>query len=340
MIIHKSIVHVLDKNSDSPILNDYESKNSLEVDKFFQKIINRVSKDDDLRKAEFNDYNNNIVKNCCEQMIYDEDTFLQNSKEIASYLFDLIKINSDMDSCDLVICLYTIKDQRRVAIIKLDYKASYNHSIEFKNDKFNIQIKLNEEVISDTKKPKQCALVGISSLNSEYDLEILDKDSEKERISSKFINEFLEAYKIEDDTYKTRIFIASAKVWLSNAWIKSGYVRDIIKSDRAIEVLEHVLLNNSVIDIRELADRIFKFEDKELKTEFINSMEQNNLSSFNIDKKVAEKMLKDRYLKTNTGIKISAKLEHIRDNSKFIIKENDKGSYDLILRNIEHVEVV
>lgn len=340
MIIHKSIVHVLDKNSDSPILNDYESKNSLEVDKFFQKIINRVSKDDDLRKAEFNDYNNNIVKNCCEQMIYDEDTFLQNSKEIASYLFDLIKINSDMDSCDLVICLYTIKDQRRVAIIKLDYKASYNHSIEFKNDKFNIQIKLNEEVISDTKKPKQCALVGISSLNSEYDLEILDKDSEKERISSRFINEFLEAYKIEDDTYKTRIFIASAKVWLSNAWIKSGYVRDIIKSDRAIEVLEHVLLNNSVIDIRELADRIFKFEDKELKTEFINSMEQNNLSSFNIDKKVAEKMLKDRYLKTNTGIKISAKLEHIRDNSKFIIKENDKGSYDLILRNIEHIEVV
>ena len=51
-------------------------------------------------------------------------------------------------------------------------------------------------------------------------------------------------------------------------------------------------------------------------------------------------MLKDRYLKTNTGIKISAKLEHIRDNSKFIIKENDKGSYDLILRNIEHIEVV
>ena len=42
MIIHKSIVHVLDKNSDSPILNDYESKNSLEVDKFFSKIINRV----------------------------------------------------------------------------------------------------------------------------------------------------------------------------------------------------------------------------------------------------------------------------------------------------------
>ena len=50
MIIHKSIVHVLDKNSDSPILNKYKKKNSLEVDKFFQKIINRVSKDDDFEK--------------------------------------------------------------------------------------------------------------------------------------------------------------------------------------------------------------------------------------------------------------------------------------------------
>ena len=74
MIIHKSIVHVLDKNSDSPILNDYESKNSLEVDKFFQKIINRVSKDDDLRKGVFKNYNDNVVRNCCEQIIYDETT--------------------------------------------------------------------------------------------------------------------------------------------------------------------------------------------------------------------------------------------------------------------------
>lgn len=78
----------------------------------FPKIINRVSKDDDLRKAEFNDYNNNIVKNCCEQIIYDEDTFLQNSKEIAAYLFEIMKQSEEMDSCDLAICLYSVKDEK------------------------------------------------------------------------------------------------------------------------------------------------------------------------------------------------------------------------------------
>ena len=39
MVIHKYIVHVLDRNSDGPILNDYEVKNNIEVDKFFEKII-------------------------------------------------------------------------------------------------------------------------------------------------------------------------------------------------------------------------------------------------------------------------------------------------------------
>lgn len=62
MIIHKFIVHVLDKNSDVPILNDFEGKINPEVDKFFQKIIKRVTKDDDLRKGVFKNYNDNVVR--------------------------------------------------------------------------------------------------------------------------------------------------------------------------------------------------------------------------------------------------------------------------------------
>ena len=91
MVVHKYIVHVLDRNSEGPILNDFEGKNNAEVDKFFEKLINKVAKDDDLRKAVFKDYSDNLIKNCCEQIIYDADTFVQNSKEIASYLFDIMK---------------------------------------------------------------------------------------------------------------------------------------------------------------------------------------------------------------------------------------------------------
>ena len=141
MIIHKSIVHVLDKNNDGPILNDYECKNSLEVDKFFQKIINRVSKDDDLRKAEFNDYNNNIVKNCCEQIIYDEDTFLQNSKEIASYLFEIMQQSEDTDA------LLEAKSQVRVYV---DDVTSYGRTNALVRIIFQIIVNNHEMILPDT----------------------------------------------------------------------------------------------------------------------------------------------------------------------------------------------
>ena len=112
MIVHKYIVHVLDRNSEGPILNDFEGKNNMEVDKFFEKVINKVTKDDDLRQAVFKDYNENIIRNCCEQIIYDDSTFVQNSKEIASFLFDIMKKYEDIDSCDLAMCLYSIKDEK------------------------------------------------------------------------------------------------------------------------------------------------------------------------------------------------------------------------------------
>ncbi|MBH8103096.1 nucleoid-associated protein, partial [Clostridioides difficile] len=59
MIIHKFIIHVLDKNSDTPILNDFEGRVSQDMDLFFQKKIKTVSRAKDIRTAVFNDYSNN-----------------------------------------------------------------------------------------------------------------------------------------------------------------------------------------------------------------------------------------------------------------------------------------
>lgn len=210
MIIHKFIVHVLDKNSDVPILNDFEGKITQEVDGFFQKVIKRAAKDDDVRKAVFKDYHDNIIKNCCEQIIYKEDTFLDNSKEIASYLFEIMKVNSELESCDLAICLYTNKDEKNVAILKLDYKKLYTHSIEFVDDELNISFNSKSNGIVESQKPKQCAFVGASGLNDEYHLKVLDKISEKEGIDTKFTTQFLNIEKILDDKYMTKTFKASA----------------------------------------------------------------------------------------------------------------------------------
>ena len=332
MIIHKSIVHVLDKNSDSPILNDYESKNSLEVDKFFQKIINRVSKDDDLRKAEFNDYNNNIVKNCCEQMIYDEDTFLQNSKEIASYLFEIMKQSEEMDSCDLAICLYSVKDEKNVAIIKLEYKKLYTHSIEYVEDKFNIQIVSNEIGIPETGRPKQCALVGLSGINDYYHLKLLYKDAEKEQIETKFVTDFLNAKKVEDDKYKTKVFKTTAENWITNA-----ISDDMKKAEDIRSMLNYTLKEKEEINVEEFVQN--NIIDQDLKESFKEHMEDKGLTeNFSVDKKWVEKKLKKRSIKTDTGFDIKGNLSDFEDAMKYSVRKNENGTFDIVIKNVSFYE--
>ena len=332
MIIHKSIVHVLDKNSDSPILNDYECRNSLEVDKFFQKIINRVSKDDDLRKAEFNDYNNNIVKNCCEQIIYDEDTFLQNSKEIAAYLFEIMKQSEEMDSCDLAICLYSVKDEKNVAIIKLEYKKLYTHSIEFVEDKFNIQIVSNEIGIPETGRPKQCALVGLSGINDEYHFKLLDKDAEKEQLETKFVTAFLNAKKIKDDKYKTKVFKTTAENWITNA-----ISDDMKKAEDIRSMLNYTLKEKEDINVEEFVQN--NIIDKDLKESFKEHMEDKGLTeNFSVDKKWVEKKLKKRSIKTDNGFDIKANLSDFEDPMKYSVRKNENGTFDIVIKNISFYE--
>ena len=332
MIIHKSIVHVLDKNSDSPILNDYECRNSLEVDKFFQKIINRVSKDDDLRKAEFNDYNNNIVKNCCEQIIYDEDTFLQNSKEIAAYLFEIMKQSEEMDSCDLAICLYSVKDEKNVAIMRLEYKKLYTHSIEFVEDKFNILIVSNEIGIPETGRPKQCALVGLSGINDEYHFKLLDKDAEKEQLETKFVTAFLNAKKIEDDKYKTKVFKTTAENWITNA-----ISDDMKKAEDIRSMLNYTLKEKEEINVEEFVQN--NIIDKDLKESFKEHMEDKGLTeNFSVDKKWVEKKLKKRSIKTDNGFDIKANLSDFEDPMKYSVRKNENGTFDIVIKNISFYE--
>ena len=125
MIINKFIIHVLDKNSDFPVLNGVENSISPETDAFYQKVIRRILRDEDLRKAKFKDYGDNEIRVCADHILYDEASFVVSSQAIAGLMFDAMKINAELDSCDLAVVLYTHKDQKGVAIIKLDYKKLY-----------------------------------------------------------------------------------------------------------------------------------------------------------------------------------------------------------------------
>ena len=332
MIINKYITHVLDKESDVPILNDFEGKISQSIDKFLQNSIKKVSRDSDLRKAVFKDYNNNLIKNCCENIIYNESTFVENSKEIAAYLFDVMRVNTELESCDLVIYLYTVKDEKYVAILKLDYRKTYNHNIVFEDDKLNVQMIQNEIAIPENSKIKQATIVGANGINDEYQLKVLDKDSEKEELDSKWITEFLNIEKIKDDTYKTKVFKKASESWITNA-----LSNDIKKAEDVRSILNYSLKEKDDIDIATFADNAI--DNEELKESFLEYMEDKDITdSINIDKRWVDKNLRKRKIKTDTGFNINGNLVDFEDPMKYRVTQNNDGSIDITIKNIKFYE--
>ena len=167
--------------------------------------------------------------------------------------------------------------------------------IEFVDEKFNIQIVSNEVGIQETQRIKQAALIGVNGMNDEYQFRALDKDSEKSGIPSKFIGEFINGEKIDDDKYKTKVFKTSADNWITNA-----LANDIKQAEDARSILNYTLKEQQQVDVAEFAERAIK--DDDLKEGFKELMEEKGIDeTFSIDKKWVEKKLKKRNIKTDNG---------------------------------------
>ncbi|KXZ40219.1 hypothetical protein SAMN05661008_00229 [Alkalithermobacter thermoalcaliphilus JW-YL-7 = DSM 7308] len=332
MQIHKFVIHVLDKNNPTPILNDFEGEIDEQVSIFFEKHIKRGLKDDDNKKAKFLD---DTIKNLCEEIIYDNTTFLENSKQIAIRLFESINKSKNSTSCDLAICLYSIEENYYLAILALDYKKAYTHFIEFVEDKFKIKIVENEVALpSLSQRLKRCAFVGLSGKNDEYDLIVLDKDAIKEGSEENFfLSNFLKCQIVLDDKDKTKIFKSS-----SEKWIQSSLQDEIELAQVFRENLTQTLKDSEKVDIQEFICKVT--DDDILKESFINYMSDEGIQeeSFNIDKKWVSKKLKTKTIKTDTGFEIKANLEEFEDYFKYQTKKNSDGSIDIIIKNVKFYE--
>ena len=241
-----------------------------------------------------------------------------------------MKESDYIESCDLIICLITDHDEKYVAIIKVDYKKIYNHSVEYHEDKFNIQIVENEIGIAETFKPKQCALIGVNGLEDEYDLRVIDIEAEKNCNKSIFIEKFINARKIIDDTYKTSSFIHQVTLWINS------YFTDVNSKQSAFNLLVYVLMNTTSIDIDEFADRLIK-GDKEAKENFIEDMSRCKISNFNVNKKIVEKRFKKIDLDL-VNFKMKCRLDDFNNINLFEIIQNG-DTYDLVIKNIGNLRI-
>lgn len=320
MIINKYIVHLLDKEGDVPVLNDFEGKISKEMDNFLQKAIKKVLKNDENMKLKFKNYNSNIIKNLSEDIIYNSKNFIDDSKELASYLFDFIK-ESEMESSDLIIALVTIKDQQMVVILNLEFSSHYTHLIDFVDNKFSIKVIENNNILSN-RKISNAAILDISSINDEYHLRAYGCET--------FIEGYLYADRVYDDSYKTKMFDVVTNHILTN------YTTDVKECLDAIAYRNYKLKESVVIDVDKFVEGMST--NIVVSTALKQELDRHDISGeFEIDKNYIERKLKKRVIKTDTQIEIKANLVDIEDPMKFRVNQNPDGSYDLVVKNVRDV---
>lgn len=318
MIIDKFIVHMLDINLDKPMLADFIGKDYSDVDKFLKKLITKCQKHDETMRAKWK-YAEEFIQDCCKNIFEDENNFTNASKQIAAHYYDLMKNNNILEPVTLVICQYTVNATQNIAIMRLENKKTYSTTVDLIEDKFNINIIENKKTISTAL--KQCALIHEGNLMPLYDLVILDKEASEESI----FKDFLKAEIIRDDTYKTRVFIDIAQMYIDVGFEKMD------KKEDAIKTLECMLDTTSNMDINKFID--LSGIDGDIK----GTLEKYDIyDSFNIDKKVVEKEFKIRSIKTDTGFVIKNKFNAFKDSSKYKIINNPDGTTDLLIKNIQY----
>lgn len=130
----------------------------------------------------------------------------------------------------------------------------------------------------------------------------------------------------------TKVFRNSTDNWITNA-----YGNNVKEAENVRSMLNFTLKEDNDINIDKFIENSISDEDR--KQSFKEMMEEKNISSeFPIDKTWVEKKLKRRGIKTNTGFDIKGLLEDFEDPMKYSLKQNEDGTVDITIKNVEFYE--
>jgi len=333
IILHKVIVHVLDKNMDQPLFADYEQEITEEIHELLEKHIIRSLKDDDNRTAKFIS-GPNVVRDNCDAMLYGESSFIESSKKIAQHLFNAMKSHGNVSPCDLVVCIYSVDNIKYVALLKMDYRKSHIHDVEYVGDKFKVSIIPQEIGLPGAgQRLQKCAFIKLYEANEQYDLIILDKQQTTDQdheVANFFVKEFLNSNMLVDSKDKTKMFKN-----MTEKWVRNQLRQDIEQAEKVREVLADNLKHEEEINIRNFVEEAMN-GNEEIQNDYIDYINNNGfqITSFEVNKPWVEKKLKKKSIKTDTGFEIKNDRDCFDDNLKFHVKKNGDGTVDLVIKNI------
>jgi len=335
--INEAILHILDNNSDDPIFNEYTLDLDEDVYRFLLRHIEKCLKDEELKYALFNE-ERNIVKEVSQEYLNGQENIIDVSKEIAKQLFILMKSNSNIPSCDLVVVSILTEYGPMLGVFKMDYIKNFTHSVDFIDEKVGIKI-LPEftGLPSSSQKIQKCAFIKPLSESQEFNLMVIDKQNKgkgnqhSDYGSSYFINKYLGCHVINNERDMTKSLIKAAEDWTRTNLSENADRAEIVRS-----TIKNKIKSEESIDIGELSNNIFgeKEHERESFNEYINS--KGISERIDVDREWVDKKLKRVRLKIDNDIDVYINHEVYSDNSRFEIQRIGDGSINIVIKHVKN----
>lgn len=331
--IKEAVIHVLDCNGDEPVFNEYPIALNEEIYEYLLKHLEKCFKDEELKYALFSK-ERNIVKDISQEYLRGESDIIKTSRELASQLFLLMKSNGNIPSADIIVISFSTEYGPMLGILKMDYIKNYTHTIDFVDNKIDINIIPQLTGLpSSGQKIQKCAFIKTVEQEQSFNLMVIDKgNNDKEEYGSNyFINNYLGCTLISNERDNTKSFVKA-----SENWTRKNLKEDAEKAEQVRSTIKKKLKEEENIDVEELSKNLFKdqFEAQKDFVEYVSSqgVEQN----INVDKQWVDKKLKRVRLKVDSDIDIYVNEEAYDDHKRFEVVRNGDGTINIVIKHIKN----
>ncbi|MCL2321267.1 MAG: nucleoid-associated protein [Oscillospiraceae bacterium] len=331
--INEAVIHILDRNGDDVIYNEfYLNLEDEEVIDFVSKHVTKALKDESVKYGKF--IKKSIVNEYCNRFFRCEDDLLGASKLIAKRLYEVMKEDTNIPSCDLMVVSILSDLGPLMGIFKMDYIKNYAHKVDVIGDKIGIDIISQFTGLpASSQKVLKCAFIKPFDENEKVNAYVIDK-----RLGKKiegfnedfFIDDFLNCNLERNQRDNTRDFLN-----MSEKWIRENYMDDAEKSYDIREGIKDKLEKESNIDLDELAEEVI--QDEHLRGSFKEKIESSGVSNdIEVDKAFISNKFKRRRIRVDNNIDIYIDEDNYKDSSKFEVQRIGDGRINILIKNVEN----
>jgi hypothetical protein len=326
--LKSAILHIIDRETGTPVFSEKELDLTTEYIRIY--LTSKITK---LSTAQTKTGILASESAFVEKLNGIPNSFVEKSQQLAQHWYDVYSGSEDAPSADVLFVLYELDTVMHLAMIKLNYKESYTHYVDYEDEAVYNKLIINRAILpSKSQKPDEGLTVNLDTLAYELLEKRYEFSGEKIWYFSEKVIESQPAPSIEENMKE----IKKAVKRIGKKFNEDEF--ELIASVK--EAVYESIEETGTIDNEQVAELVFK-ENISARMAY---QEEVNESKF-VDKtppvrearEISEKKFGKQKLKMSNGIELIVPLEVYRNGDLIEFVNNPDGTVSIMLKNIEKI---